>query len=898
MESEPEKSEIMSDPKHASQPTTKAFASTIIGDSLPEKPGSIIGPYKLLQQIGAGGFGVVYMAEQEKPVRRVVALKIIKPGMDTAQVIARFETERQALALMDHPNIARVLDAGATGFGHPYFVMELVKGMPITEFCDKNHLTPEARLELFVDACHAIQHAHHKGVIHRDIKPSNVLVTLQEGIGAVKVIDFGVAKATAQKLTEKTLFTAYGQMLGTPAYMSPEQAEMTGLDIDTRSDVYSLGVLLYELLTGTTPLEAERLRTAGYAEVQRLIRDEEPPRPSTRLSSLGDSATSTAGNRGLDLKRLVQTLEGDLDWVVMKSLEKDRNRRYDTPAAFADDIDRYLRHEPIAARPPSALYRLKKFTRRNRGAVLAAALIAAALLAGTTVSTWQAIRATRAEAAMDREYQRAESNFTLAQEQAQREASARKRADENAKDASEQRKLALETLYTVIRHVEEKLRDAEGMQGLRKEVLQTALDGLKKVSRSAQTAAFADRSMGVALQRMADVYEQLGQTEDALKLYEQSVTIFEKLAASEPENDWLPWNMAISFDRLGSFSKDFRGDAVAGRDYLERSLRLRERLVGTVRTKEISPAQRHLALTVSYIKLANATMALGAVDSAWTYTNKALQESNALVSQGLNPATAERYQAMSCYFLGQLGAHRGAVEDARQQLRRAIAIRQQAVKDDPSSAAAKRELGAALDALGDLEVEQGNASKALDQYRVAHELYKPLIAKEKDNMEDVWYLAHSYYRLGTASNLKADSSQAAQAWNESLKLREILVKKDPKNVQFRTELMLARARCRQDIEAARDAGELRLRAPKDAEVLIAVAKAYALCIGAVDSRKQPSGAAGHALQKEYRDAAIATLGQAIQLGYADREAVLRNTDLTALRDSPGYQAIVNRLSAR
>jgi eukaryotic-like serine/threonine-protein kinase len=368
-----------------------------MADMPPENVGSVIGPYKLLQQIGQGGFGVVYMAQQEKPVRRVVALKIIKPGMDTGQVIARFESERQALALMDHPNIAKVLDAGATASGHPYFVMELVKGVPITEFCDKNHLAPEARLKLFGDVCHAIQHAHHKGIIHRDIKPSNVMVTLHDGVPVVKVIDFGVAKATVQKLTERTLFTAYGQMIGTPEYMSPEQAEMSGLDIDTRSDVYSLGVLLYELMTGTTPLEAGRLREAGFAMMQRLIQEEEPPRPSTRLSSLGDSATVVAGNRGLDVKRLVQLLAGDLDWVMMKALEKDRNRRYATPGNFAEDIDRYLRHDTILARPPSTGYRLQKLVRRNRGAVITAAVVVAVLLAGTAISTWQAVRATRAE---------------------------------------------------------------------------------------------------------------------------------------------------------------------------------------------------------------------------------------------------------------------------------------------------------------------------------------------------------------------------------------------------------------------------------------------------------------------------------------------------------------------
>jgi len=375
------------------------IAGGVLGGVLREQVGSVIGPYKLLQQLGEGGFGIVYMAEQERPVRRTVALKIIKPGMDTAQVIARFESERQALALMDHPNIAKVLDAGATDSGHPYFVMELVKGVPITEFCDKNHLRPEERLKLFIDVCHAIQHAHHKGVIHRDIKPSNVLVTLHDGVPAVKVIDFGVAKATVQKLTEKTLFTAFGQMLGTPAYMSPEQAEMSGLDIDTRSDVYSLGVLLYELLTGTTPIEAATLREAGYAEMQRLIREQDAPRPSTRFSKLGDTASVVAGNRGLDVKRLVQLLSGDLDWVVMKALEKDRNRRYDTPGSFADDVQRYLGDEAVLARPPSATYKIGKFARRNRGAVLTATLVAGALVGGIVVATWQALRARHAEAA-------------------------------------------------------------------------------------------------------------------------------------------------------------------------------------------------------------------------------------------------------------------------------------------------------------------------------------------------------------------------------------------------------------------------------------------------------------------------------------------------------------------
>jgi serine/threonine protein kinase/tetratricopeptide (TPR) repeat protein len=362
-----------------------------------EGAGSTIGPYKLLEQIGEGAFGIVFWAEQQWPMRRQVALKVLKPGMDTQQIIARFEVERQALALMDHANIARVVDAGATDTGRPFVVMELVKGVPITEFCDINQLAPAARLKLFNDVCHAIQHAHHKGVIHRDIKPTNVLVTLHDGAAVVKVIDFGIAKAMQQKLTERTLFTSHGQMIGTPAYMSPEQAQISALDIDTRTDVYALGVLLYELLTGTTPLEVERLSEAGYAELQRLIREEPAPRPSTRLSSLGDAATVLAGHRGLDVKQLVQLLACDLDWVVMKALEKDRNRRYETPASLAEDIERYLRREAILARPPSTAYKVKKFVQRNRAAVLTGAAIAAALVVGAALAAWQAIVATLAQ---------------------------------------------------------------------------------------------------------------------------------------------------------------------------------------------------------------------------------------------------------------------------------------------------------------------------------------------------------------------------------------------------------------------------------------------------------------------------------------------------------------------
>ncbi len=457
----------LDDPTFMSAPTGAGLSGALDPNgALREGPGSRIGRYKLLQLIGEGGFGAVFMAEQAEPVVRRVALKIIKAGMDTAQVIARFEAERQALALMDHPNIARVLDAGATDSGRPYFVMELVRGEPVTDYCDRERLPVPDRLKLFRDVCHAVQHAHQKGIIHRDLKPSNVLVTIADSEPLPKVIDFGIAKATAGRLTDKTLFTEIQQLIGTPQYMSPEQAEISGVDIDTRSDVYTLGVLLYELLSGTTPLEGGRLRAMPLAELQRAIREEEPPRPSTRVSSLAvkrsdfrfpisdfrlesgaaaanrksetldnasrrqgqvgnrkSSALDIASQRRTDPQTLTRALRGDLDWIVMKCLEKDRRRRYATASALAEDIGRYLADQPVLATPPSAGYKLRKFVRRNKAPAAAITVVALALVLGLAGTLWQAgiarREATAAQASARAEKQRAEELKRVADFQSQ-----------------------------------------------------------------------------------------------------------------------------------------------------------------------------------------------------------------------------------------------------------------------------------------------------------------------------------------------------------------------------------------------------------------------------------------------------------------------------------------------
>lgn len=384
--------------------------------------GTVIGHYKLLEKIGEGGMGEVYMAEQQRPVRRKVALKIIKPGMDSKQVIGRFEAERQALALMDHPNIARVLDGGATENGLPFFVMELVRGVPLTEYCDQNRLTVRQRLDLFVQVCRAVQHAHQKGIIHRDLKPSNVLVTLHDGAPAPKIIDFGIAKAVGEPLTDRTLFTNFSQFVGTPLYMSPEQAGLSNqYDVDTRSDIYSLGVLLYELLTGTTPFDKNRLGKAAYEEIRRIIREEEPPKPSTRLSTLGETLTGISASRQTEPAKLGRLIRGDLDWVVMKSLDKDRSQPYETANAFARDLERYIRDEPVGACPPSTLYRMRKFVRRNRGRVVVAASLSLGLVGMTGLLIYGFIREGHHKAAFIHDLQD-EQRKTMAQKSAAKDA--------------------------------------------------------------------------------------------------------------------------------------------------------------------------------------------------------------------------------------------------------------------------------------------------------------------------------------------------------------------------------------------------------------------------------------------------------------------------------------------
>jgi eukaryotic-like serine/threonine-protein kinase len=503
------------------EPRLGEHAPTLDAGSLTEGVGTLIGPYKLLEQIGEGGMGVVFMAEQHEPVRRKVAMKLIKPGMDTRQVIARFEVERQALAVMDHPSIARVLDAGTTPSGHPYFVMELVRGIPITTYCDENNLPVRERLELFASVCQAIQHAHTKGIVHRDVKPTNVLVTRQDGRPLVKVIDFGVAKAMGQQLTEKTLFTNFAQMIGTPLYMSPEQAEQSGVDIDTRSDIYSLGVLLYELLTGSTPVDAEQMKQAAFDEVRRIIREDEPQTPSARISG-SHTLPAIAAHRHIEPARLSKLVRGELDWIVMKALEKDRNRRYETANAFSADLLNYLHDEPVQACPPSATYRFRKFARRNRVAITTATLVAAALVLGTITSTWQAIRAETARTAEAEQRKVAESERSEAERQ-------REIAEANFQRARQ----TVDEYFTLIS--ESTLLDVPGLQRLRKELLDKALDFYEKtaIERTSDPGALAD--LAVTYLRVAQINHAVGRNNDSIAAMVKALDVVDRLRGDYPD---------------------------------------------------------------------------------------------------------------------------------------------------------------------------------------------------------------------------------------------------------------------------------------------------------------------------------------------------------------------------
>jgi serine/threonine protein kinase len=709
---------------------TPDMERTRLYQPIAEGPGTVIGPYKLMEQIGEGGMGLVFVAEQQQPVRRKVALKVIKPGMDSRQVIARFEAERQALAMMDHPHIAKVYDGGATAEGRPYFAMEFVRGTPITEYCDRHRLSNRERLQLFLDVCHAVQHAHQKGIIHRDLKPSNVLVEVHDVQPVVKVIDFGIAKATGQKLTDRTVYTAVAQMVGTPLYMSPEQAGLSSLDVDTRSDVYSLGVLLYELLTGTTPFDRETFNKASYDEMRRIIREDEPPRPSGRLSTMERAALSTiAEKRGLEPGRLSQHLRGELDWIVMKALEKDRNRRYETANGIARDIERYLADEPVEACPPSAGYKLRKFARKNRQILATAGTFMLLLMAAAVVSTWQAFRATQAETKARQALTLAEERFDLAKEA----------VDKYLNEVTETPELK-----------------GANLEALRKKLLESALPFYQKLAEQAPGDPEREAARGRAYGRLGDIRLDLGEAEAALADFREMHDIFAPLAEAFPaEPDYRRDESRSLFgqaEALGGPSRSNIGRPADAEAAYRAALAVGQQLVNDF--PSIPDYRSDLAK--SHNRLASL---LGSI--LWKHVEAvaevhvALKEQQRLVDEHPNVLDYRHELARSHNHLGSFLRYQGKEAESVAEYRIALKQQQRLADECPNVPLYHHFLGC--------------TQRDLGEYRAALKEFERLVAKHPSVFEYSFWLALTHKEFGDQLAKEGKHADAEKEYRAALK---------------------------------------------------------------------------------------------------------------------------------
>jgi serine/threonine protein kinase/tetratricopeptide (TPR) repeat protein len=741
-----------------------ALISTLAEPPVTERPGTVVGPYRLLEQIGEGGMGTVWMAEQTEPIQRRVAVKVVKEGMDSRQVLARFEAERQALALMEHPNIAKVLDAGKTPSGRPYFVMELVKGQPITGYCDGIRLGVRERLELFGDVCRAVQHAHQKGIIHRDLKPSNVLVAPYDGKPVVKVIDFGVAKATGQRLTDKTLFTGFGALVGTPEYMSPEQAEVNNQDIDTRSDIYALGVLLYELLTGSTPLTRQRIREAALLEVLRVIREEEPPRPSTRLSESRDSLPSISAQRRTEPVKLTRLVRGELDWIVMKALEKDRNRRYETANGFAADVQRYLHDEPVLACPPRVSYRLRKFVRRNRGLVLALSTILVLLAAGIVGTTTGLVRALAAE----RQALTERDSKTRA---LQAETKARVLAMDALRQLTRdvvQHQLARRTALTAEdRHF---LRDIQ-----RRYEEFAALPG----DDAEQRAIRAEGHLHVA-----SVRDGLGEEKEAEASVRMALALYQGLVAEFPaEADYRHW-LARSHNLLGTVLSH-AGRLNEAETANAAALALRKQLAeefprNTKFRREFAAALCKQALTLQIA---------GRLTAAEPGFTQAVALQKQLVAEFLNIPAYRRELALSYMNLGTVLKDTGRLRKAETAYGHARALQKQLVDAHPDWPEFRQDLALSYLNLGLFLQTTSRPKEAEAAYADAITLSQQLAADFPLRPEYRQQLARSQNNLGGLFMDTGRPKEAETAFTDALATRKRLAGDFPKRPEFRHDLI-------------------------------------------------------------------------------------------------------------
>jgi serine/threonine protein kinase/tetratricopeptide (TPR) repeat protein len=772
----------------------------------------IAGRYKLLEMIGEGGMGTVWRAEQREPVKRLVALKLIKPGMDSGAVLARFEAERQALALMDHPHIAKVLDGGTTENGHPYFVMELVKGLPLTDYCDDCRLSVQERLNLFVHICSAVQHAHQKGIIHRDLKPSNILVTEHDGKPVPKVIDFGLAKALgATALTERTLHTAYGTVVGTPLYMAPEQVGINALDVDTRTDIYALGAILYELLTGTTPLEKRRFKEAAWDEIKRLIREEEPPRPSLRLSS-SDALPTLAARRQTEPAKLSRLVKGDLDWIVLKALEKDRNRRYETANGLSMDVQRHLSGEPVLAAPPSVTYRLRKFLRKRRGPVLAAALMLLALVSGISGTSWGLVEAVKqrdaaddARAAEAGQRQLAEANATKAVAAAKEETRQRHIADAHAKKAAEaaeqERKAkereaeqrqaavaaqrrAMEALQATTDDVMEQLLGARPILGpTEKAFLQATLKRWQVFAAEKGDSPEARAIRAEGLFRVALLRRKLGEQEPAQAEYWQATTLLEQLLAEFPTNPDYRRDLALCYHNLGNVLRDLN-KARESEKYFRQALALQAKLVA-----EFPGVLGHRrALANTHYNLSLLLQNLG---------QRAEAEEQLALALGLRERLVAEFPAVAAYRHDLAANHNNLAAllqtldkrtEAEEQYRQALRLQAKLAADFPDVPIYRQDLGFTHNNLGFLLLGLGQPVEAEEHYRQALELLEKLTAEFPAFPTYRHGLAGAHNNLATLLQTLGRTAEAAEQHRQALDHQKKLVAEYSDVPAYRLEL--------------------------------------------------------------------------------------------------------------
>ena len=769
-----------------------ASSETLDMPPILEEPGSKIGPYKLLQKIGEGGMGVVYMAEQKAPINRRVALKIIKPGMDTRQVIARFDAERQALALMDHPNIARVLDAGATDNGRPFFVMELVKGVPVTTYCDERHLSLQERLELFIPICQAVQHAHQKGIIHRDIKPTNILIAEYDHNAVPKIIDFGVAKALNQQLTEKTVFTRFDQVIGTLEYMSPEQAKLNQLDIDTRSDVYSLGAVLYELIAGAPPFESQRLRSLALDELLRVIREDDPPRPSMRLSSSA-SLPSLAATRGVEPRKLTTLVRGEIDWIVMKALDKERGRRYESANDFARDLQRYLNDDAVAACPPSALYRLRKFVRRNRTWIAASTVVLLTLVLGVVGTV---------------------SQHMVARSYYENEQALRKQLEVEVENVKQQKQIATRNkaaaeravwdFYLRVSDSPELLGEAPGTQRLRKELLDTARNYYAHFMEHARSTGL-EYERGVAWNRLGLVEADLGNLDAAIAAHEESTKLWRTLSEREPEKTEFLQYYASSILSLA------KAEFTAGHlDTAEQhGSQARELLRALIeRNPESRDYKKDLAW--SHNVLGNIFLLRDDMEDAIEHYGRAIEVCDLLLQEDATDATAASRLAGCSHNISAILKRLGKLDHAVEYSSRSVEIAKKLSDESPESEKRLYELASFQTNLGVIISMQGNRSEALPLHRAALEDYRKLVERNPSVPDYREGMAKAHNSIGIILEDFGRPDEAADEYCSAIATREPMVERFPKVPEYAKELIknygnLARIRSEQgDHEAAFD----------------------------------------------------------------------------------------------